>query len=155
MSSTFAFTIRATASLMKSARVGSKGTGRSTCAPFMGSDRRSFAMTSRVFFDGVRTVRRIPARRAAVDNTRPLPRMLDASNMTTSPGRSARNAISASTEDAPGEVLSASYSSGALRSNNANSRRFFSSNASDVTTSLSAWNCANDKFKMWCAPSSE
>ena len=100
MSSTFALARRVAASLMNSVRAGSNGTGRSTAPPFNGKARRSFAITSITFRLGVTTVSRMPDRRAAVLNTSPLPRMLDASNITTSPGRSARREISASTAEA-------------------------------------------------------
>ena len=57
-------------------------------------------MTSRILRLGVTTVSRIPERRAAVLMIRPRPLMLDASNITMSPGRNDRSAISASTEEA-------------------------------------------------------
>ena len=100
VSSIFAFTRRAADSRINSVRAGSKGTGRSAWPAFRGSERKSFAMTSRILRLGVTTVSRIPERRAAVLMIRPRPLMLDASNMTMSPGRNDRSAISASTEEA-------------------------------------------------------
>ena len=100
VSSIFAFTRRAADSRMNSVRAGSKGTGKSACPAFNGNDRKSFAITSRILRLGVTTVRRIPERRAAVLMINPRPLIFEASNITMSPGRNERSAISASTEDA-------------------------------------------------------
>ena len=144
VSSIRAFTNRAADSLMNSVRAGSNGTGRSTCPARVGRDRRSFAMTSMIFRVGVTTVSRIPERRAAVDKISPRPRMFEASNITMSPGRRPRRAISTSTFEAR---ISRSFSlrfsllrSLCAFSSKDNSLRRFSRVASDVTTSRSAWN---------------
>ena len=144
VSSMRALTNRAADSLMNSVRAGSKGTGRSTCPARAGRERRSLAMTSMILRVGVTTVSRIPERRAAVDKMSPRPLMFEASNITMSPGRRPRRAISTSTFEAR---ISRSFSlrSSLLRSfcafsSKDNSLRLFSRVASDVTTSLSAWN---------------
>ena len=100
VSSIFAFTRRAADSRMNSVRAGSNGTGRSAWPAFNGRLRKSFAMTSRILRLGVTTVSRIPERRAAVLIISPRPLMFDASNITMSPGRRDRIAISASTDEA-------------------------------------------------------
>ena len=140
LSSIFARTSRLTASLMNSVLAGSNGIGRSTRGPLMGSERRSLAVRSRSFRDGVTTVRRIPERREAVASTNARPRTLAASKRTTSPGRRDLREISASTAlaDSPCWSGSVRSSSGRDLSRRANSRRFLSSNASVVTTSRSA-----------------